>query len=93
MKKAYILSTPKKWIKEWFEDGTWKKEDMTSVIIRKENGKLIQVFGSGSEGDYDDFKNQIIELISDSTYRTLGYGKMVGYSSELVKGAATYVFK
>ena len=91
MKKVYILATPKAWIKEWFKDGTWTKENMTSVLIRKENGKLIQVFGS--HGDYDYLRNQIIHLISDASCRSIGYGEMIDYSNEFVKGAATYVFK
>lgn len=91
MKKVYILAAPKAWIKEWFEDGTWTKESMTSVLICKENGKFIQVFGS--HGDYDYLRNQTLHLISDASCRSIGYGVMIGYSNEFVKGAATYVFK
>ncbi len=91
MKKIYILATPKTWIKEWFEDDTWKKDNMISVIIRKENGKLIQVFGSN--GNYDYLRNQTLNLISDSSMRSIGYGEMIDYSNEFIKGAATYVFK
>lgn len=93
MKKIYILSTPKKWIKEWFEDGTWSKENTTSVVIRKENGKYIQVFGSGEKGSYDYLKKHTLELVSDSSLRTIGYGEFIGYSDTIERNVTTYVFK
>lgn len=93
MKKAYILSTSKSLINEFFETGIWSHEDMTSVVFEKNDGKLIQVFGSGKAGSYDYFRNEIVELVSDTTRRTFGFGKMVCYSDGFVKGARTYVFK
>lgn len=93
MKNVSILSTPKSWIKEWFADGTWSKEKMTSVLIRRDNGKLIQVFGYGNIGSYDYLEGHCIKLTSSSSFRTLGYGEMIDYADGFVKGAATYVFK
>lgn len=95
MNKAYISATPKTWIKEWFKDGSWSHDDTTSVLIRRDNGKMIQVFGCGKAGDYDYLKNEngYVKLINSQTTKFLGYGTIVGYANDLVKGATTYVFK
>ena len=91
MKKFTVLSTPKTWMKEWFSDGTWSWDTMTSVIVEKDNGKLIQIFGSA--GTYGEI-GECVALYSDKTCRQFGHGTIVGYSKEFVKGISTsYVFK
>lgn len=93
MSEAYISSTPKSWIKEWFNNGSWSHEDTTSVIIRRDNGKLIQVFGAGKEGEYDYMKKGELRLYNCQTGRSIGRGTFLGYANDLVKCAATFVFK
>lgn len=91
MKKFYIASAPKAWIKEFFEDGSWTWEKMTSVLVERDNGKVIQIFGSCSS--YGEIGDKI-ELVSDRTCRTIGYGKIIGYADEITRGVSTtYVFK
>lgn len=86
----YILSTPKSWIKKFFEDGTWSKEKMTSCIVERDNGKIIQIFGScGSYGEI----GERVSLISDQSGRHLGYGTIVGHNKNVFKNVSTYVFK
>ena len=92
-KKLYVLATEKAWIKEWLSNGTWSMDRMTSVIIRRDNGKLIQIFGSGSYGDYGK-EGQAVHLMSSTTLRHLDYGTIVEYYNDgIYKGASTYVFK
>jgi hypothetical protein len=90
-----ILAVTKTEIKSFFNDGSWSNDDMTSVIIRRDNGKLIQVFGAGQLGDYHDMEGKEFKLMNDATWRSLGYGKVVDFAEakNLVKGAAYYVFK
>lgn len=93
MKKFYILSTKKSWIKEWLSNGTWSFENMTSVIVEKHNGKKIQIFGSGKIEDYGHI-GQEVDLYSYWSWRLTGCGVIVGYNNEgIEKGATTYVFK
>ena len=90
-----ILAVTKTEIKSFFNDGSWTKDNMTSVLIRRDNGKLIQVFGAGQIGDYNDMESKSIKLMNDATYRCLGYGKVIDFveANEFVKGATYYVFK
>lgn len=90
-----ILAVTKTEIKKFFAEGSWSKDDMTSVLIRRDNGKLIQVIGAGQFGDYHDMEGKEYKLMNDATWRSLGYGKVVDFAeaNDLVKGAAYYVFK
>ena len=101
--KLAILKVTKTEIKKFFKEGSWSKDDMTSVLIRRENGKLIQVIGAGQFGDYHDMEGKVYNLMNDATWRSLGYGKVVDFvdfadhafaeADKLVKGATYYVFK
>lgn len=90
-----ILAVTKTEIKNFLNDGSWSKNDMTSVLIRRDNGKLIQVIGAGQFGDYHYMEGNEVKIMNDATWRCLGYGKVVDFAEidELVKGAAYYVFK
>ena len=90
-----ILAVKKSMIKEFIKDGSWSKDDMTSVLIRRDNGKLIQVIGAGEFGTYHDMEGKEFKLMNDATWRSLGYGTVVDFAGidNLVKGAAYYVFK
>lgn len=93
MKKFYILSVKRSWVKEWLSDGIWSSKDMTSVIVERQNGKKIQIFYSGEVGDCGNV-GQSVDLYSYSRLRFTGCGVIVGYRTEgFEKGATTYVFK
>lgn len=95
MKYISILKVDKSEVKQFFAEGSWSNENMTSVLIRRENGKLIQVFGSGRIGDYHDMEDKKYKLVNDRTCRSIGYGTVVDFAeaTNMIKGAAYYVFK
>lgn len=90
-----ILAVTKTEIKKFFAEGSWSNNDMTSVLIRRDNGKLIQVIGAGQFGTYHDMEGKEYKLMNDATWRSLGYGTVVDFAeaNDLVKGATYYVFK
>lgn len=95
MKHISILKVNKSEVKQFFAEGSWSNEDMTSVLIRRENGNLIQVFGAGQMGDYHDMEGKEYKLMNDQTWRSMGYGTVVDFAeaTDMIKGAAYYVFK
>ena len=95
MKCISILKVNKSEVKQFFAEGSWSNENMTSVLIRRENGKLIQVFGAGQMGDYHGMEGKECKLVNDRTCRFIGYGTVVDFAeaTNMIKGAAYYVFK
>lgn len=90
--KFYILKAPKTWIRDFFKNGAWSWDNMTSVLVRKAStGKTIQIFGS--QGSYGEIGTSV-QLVSDKTCRALGYDEIIGYSKEILPGdVESYVFK
>lgn len=91
-RKFYILKTEKAWVKEWFEEGSWSWENMISVLVRKSNGKIIQIFGSGKNESYGKVGTECM-LYSYSSMRFLDNGIIVGYSNKIESNTTIYVFK
>lgn len=92
MNKFYILKTSNKLVKSFFEDGIWTNEKETSMLIEKENGKIIQVWGA--KGNYGNV-GSTVELISSGTCRSLGFGKILKYVDDVIitNISSTYVLK
>ena len=93
MKNLYILKTNKNEINEFYEKGWWTVENTVSLIVRKDNGKLIQIFGSKSDY-FNTYKDESLCLIADQSRKTIGYGKAVCNKVNLFdKMSGYYIFK
>lgn len=89
----YILVTKKTLIKEFFESEncpSWNWDEMTSVIVEGENGKVYQIFGC--KGLYGGVGSTCY-MYHDQSGRYICSGKVVRYSNQIEKSAKTFVFK
>lgn len=65
-------------IKEVIKDGAWEKG--TIMIVRKHNGNLLFVFGSGNSKGYSDLTtNKTLTFIHDQRRTRVAEGLCIGF--------------
>lgn len=91
MNTLYMAKVSKKSVKGFYDEGVWSADTMTSMVIEKENGKFVQVFGA--IGNYGN-RGASVRLASESG-REIGYGKILTYVNDTIvtNVSAMYVLK